>query len=244
MLRTLLHTDNVNFVPALLLLGSGVVPAAVLTFAAAGGARPAVSSTTVVVVAALGGVVGTVAAGSLEYDTLRRLDTVPVILVGLIEETAKLLVPAALLFTGVRSNRSAGVIVGVASGMGFATLETMGYGFTALVRTGSLTDVDQTLLLRALLSPAGHVAWTGMTCAALWAVVQPEGRLRSTFVLLATFVAAVALHAAWDGSDRLAVHVLVATFSVGALFVLLSRTHRRSSSTPGSAASLPFAEAR
>ena len=39
-LHALLATDNVNFVPALLLLGSAVVPAAVLTFVAAETAIP------------------------------------------------------------------------------------------------------------------------------------------------------------------------------------------------------------
>ena len=62
------------------------------------------------------------------------------------------------------------MIIGVASGMGFATLETMGYGFSALLSSGNLAEVDQTLLLRALLSPAGHVAWTGLTAAALWSI--------------------------------------------------------------------------
>ena len=46
----------------------------------------------------------------------------------------------------------------------------MGYGFSALLASGSLAEVEQTLLLRALLSPAGHVAWTGLTVAARWSV--------------------------------------------------------------------------
>ena len=54
------------------------------------------------------------------------------------------------------------MIIGVASEMDLATLETMGYGFSALVRSGSVISGEQTLLLRVLLSPAGHVAWTGL----------------------------------------------------------------------------------
>ena len=229
-LHTLLVTDNVNFVPALLLLGSAVVPAAVLTLVAAGGGRPVVPAATVVIVASLGGVIGIVAAGSLEYDTLKRLDTVPVVFVGLIEETAKLLVPAALLLTALRLRPRAGVVLGVASGMGFATLETMGYGFTALVHTGSLARVDQTLLLRALLSPAGHVAWTGLTAAALWSLAQPGRRGRRAVILGVTFLVAVGLHAAWDGSDHVSVRILVATVSVGALLIQLRRLRTRDGS--------------
>lgn len=101
----------------------------------------------------LGGVVGTVAAGTLKYDALHRPGALPMIMVGLIEESAKLVVPlVVLLITRYRDPR-AGVIVGVASGMGFPTLETMGYGFNALLSSGSLARVEQTLLLRALLSP-------------------------------------------------------------------------------------------
>ena len=226
-LRTLVATENVNFIPSLLLLGSAVVPATVLTFAATGGRRIVVRAGLIAVVAILGGIVGTVAAGTLEYDTLVRLKTLPMVFVGLIEESAKLVVPLlVLLLLRRRRDPAAGVVVGVASGMGFATLETMGYGFTALLKSGSLGAVDSTLLLRALLSPAGHVAWTGCTAAALFAVpgAARRGRAFGRFVL--TFVAAVALHTAWDGSNNLVVHVVVAVVSVTGLLVVIHRSRR------------------
>ena len=169
-LRTAIATQNVNFIPSLLLLGSAVVPGTVLTFAATGGRRIVVSSGLLALVAILGGIIGTVAAGTLEYDALRRLRTLPMIFVGLIEESAKLVVPLLVLLISRYRGAAAGVVIGVASGMGFATLETMGYGFTALLKSGSIAALDSTLLLRALLSPAGHVAWTGMTAAALFAI--------------------------------------------------------------------------
>jgi RsiW-degrading membrane proteinase PrsW (M82 family) len=225
-LRTLVVTQNLNFLPSLLLLGSIVVPASVLTFAVSSGRRPVVSAGLVALVAVFGGVIGTVAAGTLEYDTLRRLGTVPMLFVGLIEESAKLIVPlAVLLFTRHRDPR-AGVVIGVASGMGFATLETMGYGFNALLSSRSLAAVDQTLLLRALLSPAGHVAWTGLTTAALWAIASSPHKGRAVVRALLTFLAAVLLHAAWDGSNNLIVHVLVGGLSVVALLIAIRRAHR------------------
>ena len=46
-----------------------------------------------------GGVIGTVVAGTLEYNTLRGLGVLPMLLVALIEESAKLIVPVVLLFT-------------------------------------------------------------------------------------------------------------------------------------------------
>jgi protease PrsW len=225
-LRTAVATQNVNFIPSLLLLGSAVVPGTVLTFAATGGRRIVVSSGVLALVALLGGIIGTVAAGTLEYDALRRLGALPMLFVGLIEEAAKLVVPLLVLLVSRYRGAAAGVVIGVASGMGFATLETMGYGFTALLKSGTLSALDSTLLLRALLAPAGQVAWTGMTAAALFAIgtSRPVGKAFFRFVL--TFIGAVLLHAAWDGSNNLIVHVLVAVISVAGLLVVIHRTRR------------------
>jgi RsiW-degrading membrane proteinase PrsW (M82 family) len=225
-LTLLTRTNNPNFFPSLLLLGSIVVPLAVLVFAASGGRRVVAPVGWTTAVAVVGGVIGTLAAGFLEYDTLRGLSSGAMILVGLIEESAKLIIPAMVLVFLARQHPKAGVVIGVASGMGFATLETMGYGFTALLQQGSLSAVESTLQLRALLSPAGHVAWTGLTVAALWRIPLVARKIRALAVALATFVAAVLLHASWDGSNSLTVHVLVGTVSFVALLLVIHRVHK------------------
>jgi protease PrsW len=225
-LRTLVATQNLNFMPSLILLGSAVVPASVLTYAAFWEGRMLVSPGTLTLTAVAGGIIGTVAAGTLEYDALHGLGALPMIMVGLIEEAAKLIVPLLLLiFSSSRRGRD-GVIIGVASGMGFATLETMGYGFSALLSSGNLAEVDQTLLLRALLSPAGHVAWTGLTAAALWSIPAARRKGVAVFRAAGVFVAAVLLHAAWDGFNNLWVHVVVGGVSLIALLLTIRRAHR------------------
>lgn len=166
-LRTLVATQNLNFFPSLVLLGAITVPMSVLVFAWGSGPRVTASAGLVVFTALVGGIIGTVAAGTLEFDTLKQLGMFAMLGVGLIEESAKLIIPLVVLLFVPGRARQAGVIIGIASGMGFATLETMGYGFNALLSQKCIAAVDQTLLLRALLSPAGHVAWTGMTVAAL-----------------------------------------------------------------------------
>jgi RsiW-degrading membrane proteinase PrsW (M82 family) len=230
-LRTVVATGNLNLVPALLLLGSAVAPATVLVFAVSGG-RHVIAPTGLVVLTALtGGVVGTVAAGTLEYDTVQRLGTLPSLLIGVIEEATKLIVPVFLLIVLRCPDSQWGVIIGIASGMGFATLETMGYGFNALLSSGGdLRAVDDTLLLRALLSPASHIAWTGLTAAALWRIPSVPRRGRAVGRALAAFVVAVVLHATWDGSNSLPVHIGVAVISLALLLVLLHRAHRSRSS--------------
>jgi len=241
-LRTLTATDNPNFVPSLILLGSVVVPATVLVFAASNGRRVLAPPGLIALVAVLGGVLGTVAAGTLEYDTLQQLGVLPMLAVGLIEESAKLVVPLVVLACVRPHDPRTGVIIGVASGMGFATLETMGYAFHALLTSGSLHAVEQTLLLRALLAPAGHVAWTGLVCAALWAVPGAVSRTRAVARLLAVFAGAVLLHTAWDGSRSLLVHTLVGLVSSGALLVVIRRAHRTAPGAVGDPTPLPWAE--
>ena len=235
-LRTLVATQNLNFMPSLILLGSAVVPASVLTFAAFREGRMLVSPGTLALTAVAGGIIGTVAAGTLEYDALHRLGALPMIIVALIEEAAKLIVPVlVLIFSSPRRGRD-GVIVGVASGMGFATLETMGYAFSALLSSGgNLAEVEQTLLLRALLSPAGHVAWTGLTAAALWAIPAAPRKGVAVVRAAGVFVAAVLLHAAWDGFNNLWVHVVVGGVSLTALLLTIRWAHREDGRAPSSA---------
>lgn len=101
----------------------------------------------------------------------------------------------------------------------------MGYGFNALLSEKSLAAVDGTLLLRALLSPAGHLAWTGMICAALWHWRFADRSGKGFLLVIVAFVSAVLLHAAWDGSTVLAIHIGVIVISVGVLGYLIHRSH-------------------
>jgi protease PrsW len=216
-LRTLVSTRNPNFLPSLILLGSAVVPASVLTYAGWSRKGPVLRLDLILLVVVVGGVVGTVGAGILEYDAMKDLGFLPMIGVGLIEETAKLLVPLALLLIVRMRDLGTGVLVGVASGAGFAVLETMGYAFSELLATnGDLAAVDDTLLLRGLLAPAGHVAWTGLAAAALWRLTgTPNGRNLAVFA--GTFAAVVCLHGAWDGFDGLWPKVVVGVLGLSAL---------------------------
>ena len=226
LLRTLVVTQNPNFFPSLILLGSIVVPTTVLTFAATGGKRGIrVNAATVVFTVIAGGILGTVAAGTLEYDALRTLAALPMIMVAFIEEASKILVPAAVLLINRRLYWPAAVVLGIASGTGFATLETMGYGFTALL-SGGLAALDETLLLRALLAPAGHVAWTGLSVGAIGRIRGTSHRSRAIFVAIAVFVAVVILHAVWDASSSSLVRIVVALLSFIALMLTLVAARR------------------
>jgi RsiW-degrading membrane proteinase PrsW (M82 family) len=234
-LRTMVATQNVNYFPALLLIGSITVPLTVLVFAEGGGRALPVPLWSVVLTAILGGIVGVVAAGVLEYDTMRRLGMISMVLVAMIEEASKLIVPVILYLIWRPTNPRGGVVIGVASGMGFATLETMGYGFQALLAAGSVAAVDSTLLLRGILSPASHVAWTGMTVAMLWRIRGASRPGLAVLAFIGSYVGAVILHATWDSSTSVPVHLAVAIISFGILMVFVFRSHRSLPATPATA---------
>ncbi|MCV2393085.1 PrsW family glutamic-type intramembrane protease [Actinotalea sp. M2MS4P-6] len=226
-LRVMIDTQNVSYFPSLLLIGSITVPVTVLVFAATGGRREVIPNTGLLVfTAVVGGLIGILAAGVVEYDTLAGLAVIPMLAVGLIEETAKLLVPFAIFLFARRRDPREGILIGIATGMGFATLETMGYGFQVLLAAHSITAVDTTLLVRAVTAPAGHIAWTGMTVAMLWRIRTAQHRGRAVAAFVATFAVAVALHAAWDSVTSIAMGIVVAATGLVGLLVLLHLAHR------------------
>ena len=231
--RVLLVTQNPNLVPSLLLLGAAVAPAAFTAFVAGRRLAFGISTGVVALVAFIGGVVGVVTAGLLEFDTLQRLGGTSMVLVAIIEEAAKLIpVLFVLLFTRHR-HPADGLLVGVASGAGFAALETMGYGFVTLVRSGgNVGTVDGVLLLRGVLSPAGHMAWTGLTAAALWYAAEQRWHARALLRLLGVYVVAVALHATWDSAGAVVVYAVLAVISLGLLTATAHRLPREEQLAP------------
>ncbi len=91
--RTLIATGNPNLVPSAILLGASTVPLAFLTFIYGRRLPYGVPGWAVAASAFLGGVIGTTVAATLEFDVLQELGGLPMLGVGLIEETSKLLVP-------------------------------------------------------------------------------------------------------------------------------------------------------
>jgi RsiW-degrading membrane proteinase PrsW (M82 family) len=223
----LVDTRNPNLVPSMLLLGSLVVPATFVSFARGWSGRQIVPAATLWTAVLVGGAVGVVIAGVLEYNTVRRLGEIPMLGVGLIEEGTKLAVAAVFLLVLRRyTSMGAGILIGIAVGTGFAVLETMGYGFVTLIQSGgNVGSVEQTLFVRGVTSPAGHAAWTGLTCWGLWRFWHhPTGRRLFGFAGL--FVVAVVLHATWDTIGTPSSYVLLAVLSLGLLFIALRQARR------------------
>jgi RsiW-degrading membrane proteinase PrsW (M82 family) len=201
-LTVLLVTGDPIYIPCLLLLGAAVVPTTLSSLIAELEPAQRLSLSRILTGAVLGGVVGAVLAGQLEFETAHTLGSVPPVMIGLIEETAKLVIPV-LLFARRRPRPRAadGLVLGVAVGSGFAALETMGYAFVTLLSTGGHVEpVVHILLVRAAGSLGGHAAWTGLACAAMFAIHGARRRWLARLRFLGVFAGVVGLHAAWDRS--------------------------------------------
>lgn len=143
---------------------------------------------------------------------------------GIVEEVAKLLTVVIL----VRSVRYKyvlnGILFGATVGAGFACFETAGYALNEGFLTGLLPVVVQSgqltaaatqagvsqmlsiLLLRGVLAPLGHVAWTAIAAGALWRVKGDRPFSPTMFLdghFLKAFLIPVSLHAIWDAPWQL-----------------------------------------
>lgn len=118
-----------------------------------------------------------------------------------VEEPCKGLV---LLVLASRAQRFPGILsglaLGCAVGAGFAVIETIGYGYAYGTETSPSIDV---FVLRGLLSPFMHAAWTGALGGALWAARGVNGSLwrmfRSPFGWL-VLGGMMLCHAAWNAA--------------------------------------------
>jgi protease PrsW len=219
---TLISTGNPNLVPALIFFGAALVPTTFVVFVSGRRLDFGVGFPLVATTAMVGGAIGVTTAGFLEYRTLVLMDVLPMVAVGVIEEAAKLIMPVLLLFFVRERHPGDGLLIGVASGAGFAVFETMGYAFVELIQSnGDLTAVDDLLVFRGLLSPAAHMAWTGLTAAALWSAASRRWSRRSVLAFVLVYAVAVGLHTAWDSFDSDTSYIVLAVIS---LFLLIMTT--------------------
>jgi RsiW-degrading membrane proteinase PrsW (M82 family) len=199
-----LLTGNVTLVPALVLLGSFLVPVTFVAWAFERWRDEDITTDVVVSAFVVGGLLGVLGASVAETYLLHPS---PLLFlgVGLIEEAAKL---AGLLYVARRIPRRHardGFILGAAVGFGFAAFESAGYAFTALLTVHglSLRALVETELLRNILTPFGHGLWTAVLGGMLFREAH-GGRLRYTWPLLITYLWVSVLHALWDSVPGIA----------------------------------------
>jgi RsiW-degrading membrane proteinase PrsW (M82 family) len=221
--RTLVATGDPNYVPSAILLGAFLVPVTFTTYLYERLPSWDVPLPAIAICFVWGGVLGTVVAGTLEYDVIRTLGFLPKLGIGVIEESAKLIVPLVFYFLGRYRSEAAGIVLGVTTAAGFASLETMGYGFVSLLGSkGNLGILDEVLLVRGLSSPAGHMSWTGLVCAVLWRERLKVGHATLNWRVGGAFLTAVVLHALWDTFASIRSATLVEFLGVTLLSLLVA----------------------
>jgi RsiW-degrading membrane proteinase PrsW (M82 family) len=111
-----------------------------------------------------------------------------------------------------------GIILGFASGTGFAAFESTSYAFGAFVRSGGTLSIRVLrILFRGLIAPLGHATWTAILGGILFRETR-EGRFRLSLHVLAGYTFVVLLHGLWDGLP----HVITSPIVLSIGFVLLA----------------------
>jgi len=217
--------QNINLVPGLIMIGSFAVPLATLVFFIEMNARRNVSLYQIIRLVFAGGILALVLSLLLsEVADFLRLSWLGASVAGLVEEPGKLLALLAVARIPKYHYRLNGILFGAAVGTGFAAFESAGYA----LRMGLLVDTDimkDTIIIRGLLSPCSHIAWTAICAAGIWRV---KGKLPFHFAMLSDirflrlFGSAVILHMIWNSPIYLPLYAKYIILGIVAWVIILS----------------------
>ncbi len=223
--------QNINALPGLIMIGSLMVPFSLILFFMELNVPRNISFYTIVKVFFIGGCASLVVTLFLfEIFPTGELDFVGAIFTGIIEEVGKLVIIAVILFRMSKTKYMLnGMLIGAAVGAGFAAFESAGYAFRNALEYG-LGEMMDVILLRAFLSPGGHVAWAAITGAALMLAKQDQPLKLEHFkhkTFYSFFAIPVVLHAIWDmpiplGSSIYLVQILLTISAWVVIFVLVN----------------------
>jgi RsiW-degrading membrane proteinase PrsW (M82 family) len=194
----LILTHNPNLFPTVVMLGNFLVPVTFVAFFYERRELSQLTMPTTTLGFLYGGLLGVLAASILEPIFIHQMNLGSAFVVGVIEEFAKILGVLVIARHKRHDAEMDGLILGAAAGMGFAALESNGYAFSAfLASQGSLSTTVGVTLLRGVLSPVGHGAWTAILISVLFRESGSK-RFRINLKVLGAYVTVVILHGLWD----------------------------------------------
>jgi len=195
----LVFTQNPNLFPSIVMLGNFLIPVTYVAFFYEKRTLSNVNMSMTLASFFYGGFLGTFAAAILEPIFIQSLNFSTAMMVGIIEEFAKIL-GVLVIFRGRRHDLELdGLIIGAAAGMGFAALESSGYAFTMFLRSGgSLSYTVYITLLRGILAPLGHGTWTAILAGVLLRESAPR-KFRLSLRAIGAYITVAVLHGLWDG---------------------------------------------
>ena len=204
--------SNAIVVPGVIFVGSAAIPICVLVFLFELNAPRNITFFETIKVFAIGGAASLLISSVLFERISVDFSVVGSILIGFIEEIAKLLILAYFIKKNSHKNYILnGMLYGGAVGAGFAVFESAGYALSAymgvriwglfFVSENTFDSMMSSIYLRAFLSPGGHIAWAAMEGAFIMIVLN--GRKFEWSVLfdkkfLTFFLIPVGMHAFWD----------------------------------------------
>ncbi|MFI3244394.1 MAG: PrsW family glutamic-type intramembrane protease [Akkermansia sp.] len=201
--REALH--NVKLFLGAVVVGSIAVPLGLISFFAEMNLWRNISWLRICSLSALGGLLALILSLILFFFNIND----SIFNAGFIEEPAKII--AVLLIAGHRGRNGYilnGMLLGAAVGAGFAIFESLGYAYESLfVQTGNNTitiDHQNALSVMAARSifclTAGHITWTSITCAALWASMRQQSLWKAFIhpIFLICLIASALIHGSWN----------------------------------------------
>ncbi|MBU3606805.1 PrsW family intramembrane metalloprotease [Polynucleobacter sp. MWH-Creno-3A4] len=201
-------TENLNLIPALIMIGSFAVPISMVVFFFELNTPKNISIYKTIYAVFIGGAVAILFTLALYLIT--GLDGLLGPLgVGIIEELGKF---AGVLFIMKKMGQKRypyllnALLLGAAVGAGFAAFESAGYAFNALYdlkhpETLNFGMMFLNLFLRGFLSPFAHILWTAIAAAAFW-MMREKRKLKDYSVNsrnpMRLLLLSIGLHFLWD----------------------------------------------
>lgn len=192
--------ENINLVPGLIMVGSFAVPVSALIFFFEMNVRHNASLYQIIRLVFLGGIVSmTISLMFFQISDSLEVDWLGASFAGLVEEPGKLLALAIVVNSSRYHYTLNGLLFGAAIGTGFAAFESAGFALYAGLYNAE--DMLDSIMLRGMLAPFGHIVWTGMCAGALWKVKgkQPfQFRMLKDPRFYRVFIIAVVMHMIWN----------------------------------------------
>jgi RsiW-degrading membrane proteinase PrsW (M82 family) len=205
----LIATEDDVLLPTVVLLGSFLVPVAVIFWFIDHDRSTELSPRRLLLAFFVAGVLGLLLAAALEVWLLpTRL--LPNLWVGLIEEGVKAIGVVVLARGLHRYAVRDGILLGTVVGLGFGAFESSGYALSyGFGGDGfSISNLISEEILRSAIAPFCHGIWTGIFGAALFGAAR-DGHLRLTIGVVAAYFGAAGLHALWDASSTAGIVITV-----------------------------------
>jgi len=190
--------ENANFLPGLIIMGSFMVPISLLIFFWEMNTPQNISIYEIIKILFIGGVISLIITTLL--DAFLGEQSNSVIIIGIVEETAKLLPIIWIVKNRKYKYILNGLLIGAAIGAGFAAFESAGYALRIGMQSGS-EAMYSIILIRGILAAGGHVVWASLSGAALF-MVNGEQKFRWEMLLdirfLRIFIIVMFMHGLWD----------------------------------------------